>query len=174
VRPTDHTPGHSLGGPKRIGARAGTNAKSARQNLIRKLLRQKRISTQHELVATLRAEGVEATQATLSRDLAELGVLRVSRPEGAVYELDAVSAQATPQLKELGENIVMLADNESMVVLRTRPGMASAVALAIDNARLPECLGTLAGDDTLFATPARGVPSRRLAQQIQFLFGREI
>jgi len=46
--------------------------------------------------------------------------------------------------------------------------------LAIDNARLQECLGTLAGDDTLFATPARGVPSRRLAQQIKILFGREI
>ncbi|MGZ6125585.1 MAG: hypothetical protein ACXWLR_11535 [Myxococcales bacterium] len=51
--------------------------------------------------------------------------------------------------------------------------MASAVALAIDNARMPECLGTLAGDDTIFATPARGVATRRLAQQIRNLFGRE-
>ena len=171
MRPLDKGPFHKRAGG---AGNAGINAKSARQSLIKKLLRQKRIATQHELVATLRAEGVEATQATLSRDLAELGVLRVSRPEGAVYELEAVSAQATPQLKELGENIVSLADNEALVVLRTRPGMASAVALAIDNARLAECLGTLAGDDTLFATSARGVPSRRLAQQIQFLFGREI
>jgi transcriptional regulator of arginine metabolism len=145
-----------------------------RQNLIKKMLRQKRIATQNELVETLRAEGIEATQATLSRDLAELGVLRVSRPEGAVYELEPVSAQASPQLRELGEAVLSLADNESLVVLRTRPGLASAVALSIDNARLPECLGTLAGDDTLFATPTRGVSSRRLAQQIKVLFGREI
>jgi transcriptional regulator of arginine metabolism len=148
--------------------------KEMRQNLIKKMLRQKRIATQNELVETLRAEGIEATQATLSRDLAELGVLRVSRPEGAVYELEPVSAQASPQLRELGEAVLSLADNESLVVLRTRPGLASAVALAVDNARLPECLGTLAGDDTLFATPARGVSSRRLAQQIKVLFGREL
>jgi transcriptional regulator of arginine metabolism len=159
---------------KSAGGGTRVSAKEARQALIKKMLRQRRIATQHELVETLRAEGVEATQATLSRDLAELGVLRVSRPEGAVYELEAVSAQASPQLKELGENVLFLGDNEAMVVLRTRPGMASAVALAIDNARLPECLGTLAGDDTLFATPARGVPSRRLAHQIKFLFGRDL
>jgi transcriptional regulator of arginine metabolism len=154
--------------------RQSGSAKEARQNLIRKLLRQKRIATQNELVATLKAEGVAATQATLSRDLAELGVLRVSRPEGAVYELEAVSAQATPQLRELGENVLFLGDNDALVVLRTRPGMASAIALAIDNARLPDCLGTLAGDDTLFATPPRGTSSRRLAQQIKILFGREL
>ena len=153
--------------------RAPLSAKEMRQNAIKKMLRQKRIATQNELAETLRAEGIEATQATLSRDLAELGVLRVSRPEGAVYEIDAVSAQASPQTRELGEAVLSIADNESMVVLRTRPGLASAVALAVDNARLPECLGTLAGDDTLFATPSRGISSRRLAQQIKVLFGRE-
>jgi transcriptional regulator of arginine metabolism len=174
MRRADGDFGRELNRPLHKTTVARINGKTARQSLIKKLLRQKRIATQNELVATLRAEGVEATQATLSRDLAELGVLRVSRPEGAVYELEAVSSQASPLLKELGENVLSLADNESMVVLRTRAGMASAVALAIDNARLQECLGTLAGDDTLFATPARGVPSRRLAQQIKILFGREI
>lgn len=148
--------------------------KVARQEAIRRTLRMKKITSQRELVETLKREGIEATQATLSRDLAELGVLRVSRPEGAVYELEPVSAQATPQLHELGETILSMAENESLVVLRTRPGMASAVALAIDNARMSECLGTLAGDDTVFATPARAVPTRRLAQHIQQLFGREI
>lgn len=148
--------------------------KSARQDAIRRALRAKRIATQQELAETLKREGIDATQATLSRDLAELGVLRVSRPEGAVYELEPVSAQATPQSRELGETIVSLGENEAMVVLRTRPGMASPVALAIDNARLPECLGTLAGDDTIFATPARGVPARRLSSRIQQLFGREL
>jgi transcriptional regulator of arginine metabolism len=155
--------------------RAGAStSKEARQNAIKRMLRLKRIATQQELVEKLKDEGIEATQATLSRDLAELGVLRVSRPEGAVYELEPVAAQATPQLEELGLNVLSLGDNDAMVVLRTRPGMASAIALAIDNARLPGCLGTLAGDDTLFATPSRGTPAKRLAQQIKHLFGREI
>ena len=149
-------------------------SKAKRHGVIKKVLRAQRIATQGELAEVLRSEGIDATQATLSRDLAELGVLRVSRPQGAIYELEPVNAQATPLLGELGENVLWLADNESMVVLRTRPGMASAVALAIDNARLPECLGTLAGDDTIFATPSRSVPPRRLAQQIRNLFGREI
>ncbi len=147
--------------------------KLERQEEIRRLLRSRRISTQQELSELLAAQGIEATQATLSRDLAELGVLRVSRPEGAVYELEPVAAAANPLLQELADAILSLADNESLVVLRTRPGMASAVALAIDNARMPECLGTLAGDVTIFATPARGVGTRRLAQQIRNLFGRE-
>jgi len=147
--------------------------KLERQEEIRRLLRSRRISTQQELSQLLATQGIEATQATLSRDLAELGVLRVSRPEGAVYELEAVNAKASPQLQELGDTVLSLADNESLVVLRTRPGMASAVALAIDNARMPECLGTLAGDDTIFATPGRGMGTRRLAQQIRNLFGRE-
>jgi len=147
--------------------------KHDRHEEIRRLLRSRRISTQQELAEQLAAQGIEATQATLSRDLAELGVLRVSRPEGAVYELEPVHATATPQLAELGDTILSMSENDALVVLRTRPGMASAVALAIDNARLPECLGTLAGDDTIFATHARGVSTRRLAQQIRNLFGRE-
>jgi transcriptional regulator of arginine metabolism len=154
--------------------RASGPGKSLRQEAIRRALRMKRIATQQELVETLKREGIEATQATLSRDLAELGVLRVSGPEGAVYEIEPVSAQATPQLRELGEMIVSLRDNERLVVLRTRPGMASAVALAIDNTRMAECLGTLAGDDTIFAAPARGVHTQRLMLRIKALFGRDI
>jgi transcriptional regulator of arginine metabolism len=148
--------------------------KHERREEIRRILRTHRVSTQQELAERLAAAGIDITQATLSRDLAELGVLRVSRPEGAIYELEPVAAQANPQLAELGETVLSLRENESLVVLRTRPGMASALALAIDNARLPECLGTLAGDDTIFATPARGVPTRRLGQRIQQLFAREL
>ena len=94
--------------------------KHERQEEIRRLLRARRISTQQELAELLAAQGIEATQATLSRDLAELGVLRVSRPEGAVYEMEPVSATATPQLAELGETILSLRENDFLVVLRTR------------------------------------------------------
>ena len=92
--------------------------KHDRHEEIRRLLRARRISTQQELAELLVAQGIEATQATLSRDLAELGVLRVSRPEGAVYELEVVNATATPQLAELGETVLSLRENDILGVLK--------------------------------------------------------
>ena len=149
--------------------------KSSRHEAIKRLIRSQRIATQEELVGLLAREGFEVAQATLSRDLAQLGALRVSRPDGTVYELEAVGLPAPAQrLHELGELITSWAENDALVVLRTPPGAAPSVALAIDGARLPECLGTLAGDDTIFATPVRGVTTRRLAQRLRALFGREL
>jgi len=149
--------------------------KGARHEAVRRLIRTQRVATQEELVGLLAAEGFEVTQATLSRDLAQLGALRVSRPEGTVYELDAAALPAPEsRLHELGDLIAGSSDNDFLVVLRTQPGAASAIALAIDTARLPECLGTLAGDDTIFATPVRGVTTRKLAQRLRTLFGREL
>jgi transcriptional regulator of arginine metabolism len=148
--------------------------KTARHEVIRRLIRSQRIATQEELVGLLAREGFEVTQATLSRDLAQLGALRVSRPEGTVYELDVPTLSApTQRLHELGQLITAWADNETLVVLRTPPGAAPSVALAIDSSRLPECLGTLAGDDTIFAAPARGVTTKRLAHRLRTIFGRE-
>ena len=97
--------------------------KTARHEAIRRLIRSQRIATQEELVGLLAREGFELTQATLSRDLAQLGALRVSRPEGTVYELDAATLPAPARrLHELGELITGWADNETVVVLRTPPG----------------------------------------------------
>jgi transcriptional regulator of arginine metabolism len=64
-------------------------------------------------------------------------------------------------------------DNELLVVVRTRPGSASLVASAIDQARLLESLGTIAGDDTIFAAPARGKSARTLSKKLKALFGKE-
>ena len=148
--------------------------KTARHEAIKRLIRSQRIATQEELVGLLAREGFEVTQATLSRDLAQLGALRVSRPEGTIYELDPGTLPAPARrLHELGELITAWADNDTLVILRTPPGAASSVALAIDSSRLAECLGTLAGDDTIFAAPARGVTTKRLAQRLRTLFGRE-
>ncbi len=157
----------TLGTPKPASA----GAKRARQAAIRKVIRARHVATQEDLGALLQEEGISVTQATLSRDLQQLGALRVSRPDGGtIYELEAINAAATPVRSDLGAQILDIADNDSLVVLRTRPGMASAVALAIDTARLPECLGTLAGDDTIFATPSRGSTTRKLAQIFRHLF----
>ncbi|MFL5420996.1 MAG: arginine repressor [Myxococcales bacterium] len=149
-------------------------SKSARHEAIRRLLSAERIGTQEDLCRALAREGFRVTQATLSRDLQQLGAVRVSAPEGTIYELPAAAGKGTARLPELSDLVASVAENDSLVVVRTRAGAASAVALAIDTARLPECLGTLAGDDTIFATPVRGVPVRKLSRKLRNLFGREM
>jgi transcriptional regulator of arginine metabolism len=149
-------------------------SKSARHEAIRRVLEAERIGTQEDLCRALAREGFRVTQATLSRDLQQLGAVRVSAPEGTIYELPSAPAPGTGRLPELSELVTSVAENDSLVVVRTRPGAASAVALAIDTASLPECLGTLAGDDTIFATAVRGVPVRKLSRKLRNLFGREL
>ena len=126
--------------------------------------RERRIGTQEELLAALRREGFRATQATLSRDLARLGARRVSRPDGAWYEVDGpVESQRSAALRGL---VLGVSANGSLVVIRTAVGAASAVARSIDDARLAEVLGTIAGDDTIFVAPSGGVSPRRLVGRL--------
>ena len=149
--------------------------KAARQEAIRRIIRTHAVSTQEELGQLLAREGIDVTQATLSRDLAQLGAMRVSRPEGGtVYGLeDAPPPSGEARLLELGEMILSVDDNELLVVVRTRPGSAPLVASAIDQARLPESLGTIAGDDTIFVAPARGKSTRTVSKKLKALFGKE-
>lgn len=149
--------------------------KAARQEAIRRIIRAHTVSTQEELGQLLAGEGYDVTQATLSRDLAQLGAMRVSLPEGGtVYGLEtAPPPTSEDRLRELGEMLLSVEDNEMLVVVRTRPGSASLVASAIDQARLPEALGTIAGDDTIFVAPARGKPARTLSRKLKALFGKE-
>jgi len=162
---------HSHRGPK-PSAPGQAGKKQKRLEAIRRVIRARNIGTQEELGTLLASEGFKVNQATLSRDLAQLGAQRVSRPEGTIYALDESGLpQASERLRELADTVLSIDQNDALVVLRTRAGMASAVALAIDTARLPGCLGTLAGDDTIFATPARGLSPKRLAQQLRGLFG---
>jgi len=119
--------------------------KSYRQGQILKLIRGSNISTQEDLAQALKAVGVDATQVTLSRDIREIGLVKT--PEG--YR--ALSARERPEdFASLASEFlrdVRLAQNQ--IVLRTAPGHASSVAVALDNADWPEVVGTLAGDDTV-------------------------
>ncbi len=149
--------------------------KAARQEAIRRLIRAHAVATQEELGQLLAREGFDVTQATLSRDLAQLGAMRVSRPEGGtVYGLEeAPPPSGEARLLELGEMILTVEDNDLLVVVRTRPGSAPPVAAAIDHARFVETLGTIAGDDTIFVAPARGKSARMLSRKLKTLFGKE-
>jgi transcriptional regulator of arginine metabolism len=141
-----------------------------RRDAVARILRSRRISTQEELLAALAGAGFHATQATLSRDLARLGARRVSRPEGGtVYELDgAAEANGLGALRGLVQEITA---NASLVVIRTHPGSAPAIARAIDLGGVPEVLGTIAGDDTIFVAPSGGLRPKRLAARLAEILG---
>ncbi|XXF81034.1 arginine repressor [Myxococcaceae bacterium GXIMD 01537] len=149
--------------------------KGARQDAIRRIIRTTAVSTQEELGQLLASEGFDVTQATLSRDLAQLGAMRVSMPGGGtVYGLEASPPPANEaRLRELAEMVLDVSDNDFLVVAKTRPGAAPAVAAAIDAARLPDNLGTIAGDDTIFVAPSRGRTARALSRRLKALFGKE-
>ncbi len=141
-----------------------------RRDAVARIIRSRRIGTQDELLDALARAGFRATQATLSRDLARLGARRVSRPEGGtVYELDgAAEGNGLGALRGLVQEITA---NASLVVIRTHPGSAPAIARTIDLARIPEVLGTIAGDDTIFVAPSGGLRPRRLASRLAAILG---
>jgi transcriptional regulator of arginine metabolism len=132
---------------------------ASRRDAIREILARGPVPSQDELQRHLRARGIHAAQATLSRDLAALGVRRGSGPAGPRYVMDG-DAGGLPiePVRRLAESVET---NGLMVVVRTKASAASTVARAIDDAHLPDVLGTLAGDDTIFIVPdsARGAAS---------------
>jgi transcriptional regulator of arginine metabolism len=129
-----------------------TAAKQQRQRLIADWLRQLRIGSQEELVARLDLAGVPATQATVSRDLEELGAVRIRRDGSMHYRLpeQLENGEAARLDRLLGEWVTDIITAGNIIVIKTPPGSANLVANALDAARLPEVAGTIAGDDTIF------------------------
>jgi transcriptional regulator of arginine metabolism len=119
--------------------------KSYRQGQILKLIRAQRVGTQDELARELAKLGVETSQVTLSRDIRELGLLKTPDGYRQVGREPAGPDLATVAAEFLWD--VRLAQN--MVVLRTAPGHASPLAVALDHSEWPEVAGTIAGDDTV-------------------------
>ena len=138
----------------------------ARRTHIRQLIASRRIATQEELRSLLADRGYDVTQATLSRDLAQLGARRAAEPGGGTYYdlSDAPLTRAIPLLEELVRTID---DNGTLVVVHTTSGAAQVVAGAFDRAKLPEVLGTIAGDDAIFVAPARGVSTTKLIRKLR-------
>jgi transcriptional regulator of arginine metabolism len=126
--------------------------KQRRHLTIKQILANRTITTQSELASAMRKEGFKTTQATLSRDMKELGIAWVYTPSGAKYMLSP--EQEEERLTTLiGFEIEKIEANESMVLIKTLPGRAQGVAEIIDHLHLPSVLGTLAGDNTVFVLP---------------------
>jgi len=135
-----------------------------RRQLIRELLRSDRFHSQEQLRTKLREAGIRAEQATLSRDLHALGV--VKGPDG--YILPDAPVSPTPsrgELTQLLRQFLVSAEHTGvLVVLRTGPGRAQPVGLALDAARLRAVLGTIAGDDTIFVAARSPALAERFAE----------
>lgn len=150
--------------------------KNQRQHLVAKLLSQHAVASQEQLVALLADEGVTATQATVSRDLDDLGAIKVRAGAGetiyAIPELPKDQRAPEEHLRRtLGDWVVEVASSGNLVVLRTPPGTANVVGSALDRSGMPEVIGTVAGDDTLFVVVAEGLTGAQVADQLRGLAG---
>lgn len=151
-------------------------SKAHRQHRITRLLEEQAVTNQVQLVELLEAQGITATQATVSRDLDDLGAIKVRVPGGetvyAIPELPMDRFAPEDHLRRvLGDWVADLGSSGNLVVLRTPPGSAHVVASALDRAGIPEILGTVAGDDTLVVVAAEGVEGTDLAERLRSLAG---
>ncbi|HEY1652026.1 MAG TPA: arginine repressor [Acidimicrobiales bacterium] len=150
--------------------------KNQRQHRITKLLEAEPVTSQAQLVARLADQGVEATQTTVSRDLEDLGAVKVRLPGGetayALPELPTQQIAPEDHLRRvLGEWVVEVAHSGNLVVLRTPPGSAHVVGSALDRSGLEEVVGTVAGDDTVLVVAAEEVGGRVMEARLRDIAG---
>jgi transcriptional regulator of arginine metabolism len=138
--------------------------KRERQQKILDLIRAKPIGTQEDLRALLERAGVAATQSSVSRDLEELGVVK----HHGHYTLPRTNGNAARGLLSLDHA------GDILIIARTFPGLASAVAVEIDGAAISEVVGTIAGEDTIFIAVRDAKAQRSAVKEIWRLFGTQI
>ncbi len=149
--------------------------KEVRQKAILEVIAAEEVATQAHLKRLLRARGFEADQATLSRDIRELGLVKVSA-DGVHYRYAPVEAVAPPAGPKASATVARLARrvdwSGNLVVIKTDPGEAGPVGIAIDRLCWPEIIGTVAGDDTLLVVLREGASARRTARRLMELKSR--
>ncbi|HUV57258.1 MAG TPA: arginine repressor [Acidimicrobiales bacterium] len=150
--------------------------KTQRQHRIGELIEREVISTAAQVVARLQAEGISATQATVTRDLQELGTIKVRDEHGARRIVMAGESRIAPApldhlRRMMGEWVVSVENSGNMVVVRTPPGCAHVVASALDRSALEGVLGSVAGDDTILVIASEPRSGASLASDFRALAG---
>ena len=149
--------------------------KRIRQDKIREIITSRAIETQQLLTEALLEMDIEVTQATVSRDIKEMRLIKVTADGGRsryACPNEEVNFPTKNRLEQLlAEAIIRIDSSENIIVLKTLPGTASAICAALDNAAWPEIIGTLAGDDTILVVvkPKEAVASCR--QKIAAMWG---
>lgn len=150
--------------------------KVQRQQTIAKLIAMNPITSQPQLLDLLAVDGIAATQATVSRDLDDLGAVKVRVPGGdtvyAIPEYEPARLAPHDHLRRvMGEWVAEVRSSGDLVVLRTPPGCAHVVASALDRSNLPAIIGTVAGDDTLLCVADQQTGGPALATMLRDLAG---
>lgn len=146
--------------------------KGARQQAIREILARATIASQEDLKRELDRRGHRVTQATLSRDLRELGVSRVAR-EGRFAYVIARGADRPDLRPIVGAEVTGLDANEVLIVVHTIPGAAHTVGEYVDQQQDPDIIGTVAGDNTLLVIPAAAARTAAVLASLRRLLGRD-
>lgn len=150
-------------------------SKRARQSRIRELLQRADIGTHERLAEVLRREGVEVSQSTLSKDLRELGVVRVPRADGGFrYTLPETGSTLRDRHiveRELQDYLLGVDCAGNIAVVRTASGHAQSVCEAIDRSEWPEVLGTIAGENTIFLLSRTASETQHLIRRITEVSG---
>jgi len=151
--------------------------KQLRQRAIRDLVDQRPIRTQQELAGSLRERGFRTTQATISRDVAELGLVKTSRDGVQVYALPPRLVEAEisgeDRLRRLLHDLpAEIREAGLLLVVKTLPGSAHPIAAALDRARWPEVAGSIAGDDTVFVAVCDRAALQRVKRRLLHLAGK--
>lgn len=144
--------------------------KAKRHDMITKLISQENVETQEELAAKLREQGFSVTQATVSRDIRELRLIKVLTPEGSYKYATVEKAKADMQerfIQMFANSVLSVVSSGNMIVIKTITGSASAAAEAVDSLKWPEILGTIAGDNTIFIVVREGKSVAEIIKKFQ-------
>ena len=146
-----------------------TNLRDERRRAIASLIRTTVLGSQEELVEQLAQLGFEVTQATVSRDLEQLGAVKVRRSGVISYALpDQVEAAPEPRLAALLRDFARSVETASnLVVIKTPPGSAHLIGVALDQSPMDEIVGTICGDDTIFAACSSATVATKLASKLK-------
>ena len=146
--------------------------KSERQAAIRELIREQSIQTQEELAEALRQKGFQVTQATVSRDMKEMALVKVPGAEGRYQYATPEPQESTysERMIRLLRDCVMSAEAAGqMIVVKTLSGSASTAAEALDTLRMPGVIGSIAGDNTIFLVARDGEEAEQAAEEIRLM-----
>jgi transcriptional regulator of arginine metabolism len=150
--------------------------KTQRQAKITELLEKSAISTAAQLVGLLQTDGWAVTQATVTRDLQELGSIKIRDEHGSRRIVLAGTPKVAPApvdhlRRMMGEWVISVECSQNLVVVRTPPGCAHVVASALDRSALSGVLGSIAGDDTVLIVASEAVGAKAVMQQLRFMAG---
>ena len=147
------------------------NTKERRQQILRKIIDQQGIGDQGHLLNELRNKGIETTQATISRDLQEIGYVKI-RVSSGVYRYELLDVWSDDLIRErlrvsFQNFVTEIRSANNLIIVKTTPGNANGVASSIDNLKHREILGTVAGDDTILIVVETGSSCKRLVREFQ-------